>query len=215
LVEIGYRPLLGWNRVVKRTTDVFISAGLLAVTCPLAMVWGILRMLRPNKYRTTRRVIRGKGNEPVTVVLHQIKPPAMGSPGRFNRFHYRWALDRLPLLWSVFKGDLSLVGSGLFEMTGSQASALKPGLTSFAQIHHAEGLTPEEKVEYEIYYLRHQSLILDMQVLWRALWDFVRGIDSQRGLRSQSAREPQERKAQPTTTVDGERVENERVRPRF
>lgn len=215
MVEIRYRPLLGWNRVVKRTTDLFISAALLAITSPFTMAWAILRKLHPDRYRTARHMIRGKGNKPLTVALREIELSTLGSPNRFHRFHYRWALDKLPLLWSVFMGDLSLVGPELFEMTGTQASALKPGLTSFTQIHHREGLTPEEKVEYEIYYLRHQSLMLDVQVLWRALWDLIRGIDDQPGLRLQLARQPQGSGGISKSPLNDERVENERVRPRF
>ena len=215
MVEIRYRPLLGWNRVVKRTADVFVSAGLLAITSPLAIAWEVLRKLRPDNYRITHRTIRGKGKKAFAVSFHEIDTSATGTPGKFHRFHYRWALDRLPLLWSVFKGDLSLVGSELFEKESARASALKPGLTGFVQVHHREGLTPEEKVEYEIYYLRHQSLMLDVQVLWRALWDLIGGIGGQGGWRPQLATESQQRKTLFDTSVDKERVENERILPRF
>jgi hypothetical protein len=107
------------------------------------------------------------------------------------------------------------VGSELTESGTAQASVLKPGLTGFVRIHHQEGLTPEEKVEYEIYYLRHQSLMLDVQVLLRALWNLIAGRDSRRGWPSQLVAKSKRPDMATGPLLDDEGVENERVRSRF
>jgi GT2 family glycosyltransferase/lipopolysaccharide/colanic/teichoic acid biosynthesis glycosyltransferase len=215
MVDMRYRPFLAWNRLVKRTTDVVISAGLLMITSPLAVLWGVLRKLRPNRYCTVGRKLRGRGDKPILVATHEIDVTIAGMSGRFPRFHYRWALDKLPLLWSVLRGHLSLVGSELLENGSTQGSALKPGLTGFVQIHLQDGLTDEEKAEYQIYYLRHQSLMLDAQVLLRALWNLITNVAGRRRSSWQATTESQQTKTRSGHSLNDERVENERVRPRF
>lgn len=214
MVEIGYRPMLGWNRAVKRTADLVLSTGLLAITLPATIVWELLRKVSSQKYHSLCRTICGRGDKPINLITHEIEALSSRKSDWIRRFHYRWALDKLPLLWGVFRGDLSFVGPDVWEMGRARISALKPGLTGFLQIHLKEGLTPEEKVEYEIYYLRHQSLMLDLQVLLRALWDLLRGIGF-RESPSQLEQEPLRSGKQPYASIDDGRVENERVRSRF
>lgn len=215
MVEIRYRPLLGWNRAVKRTADLAVSAGLLATFLPLTIVWEFLRRLRPKRYRTVRRAMRGRENKPITVATHEIGALAPDRPDRLRRFHYRWALDKLPLLWAVFRGDLSLVGPELYQTGTAKISVLKPGLTGFVQVHLKEGLTPEESFEYEIYYLRHQSLMLDAQVLLKAFWGLIRGAGCSGNSPSQIAAESLRPRADPRASTDDQRVEDERIRSRF
>ncbi len=214
MVEIRYRPLLGWNRVLKRTTDLIVSATLLMVALPLVIAWEILRKCRPDRYRTVRRTVSGRENRPIVLATHQIVVPDPAKSDRLRLFHYRWALDKLPFLGAVFRGGLSLVGPEPLQMGRAKDTILKPGLTGFVQIHVKEGLTPEEKEEYEIFYLRHQSLMLDTQILLRALWGLIRGAG---GLRTSSALAAGSLRSKEKShlSIDDERVENERVRSRF
>jgi GT2 family glycosyltransferase/lipopolysaccharide/colanic/teichoic acid biosynthesis glycosyltransferase len=214
MVEIGYRPILGWNRAVKRTADLVLSTGLLAMTLPATIVWEFLRKVSPQRYHNACRTTSERGDKPINLITHEIVALATRKSDWIRRFHYRWALDKLPLLWAVFRGDLSFVGPDVLEMGRARISALKPGLTGFLQIHLKEGLTPEEKVEYEIYYLRHQSLMLDVQVLLRALWDLIRGIGFHESP-SQMESQPLRSGERPYASIDDERVENERIRSRF
>jgi lipopolysaccharide/colanic/teichoic acid biosynthesis glycosyltransferase len=170
--------------------------------------------MSPQRYHSSCRTTCGKEDKPINLTTHEIKALASRKSDWIRRFHYRWALDKLPLLWAVFRGDLSFVGPDVLEMGRARISALKPGLTGFLQIHLKEGLTPEEKVEYEIYYLRHQSLMLDLQVLLRALWDLIRGIGFHESP-SQMESQPLRSAKQPYASIDDERVENERIRSRF
>jgi len=133
---------------------------------------------------------------------------------RPQRFHYRWGLDKLPFLTAVLRGDLSLVGPELVEVDPGKTLVLRPGLTGFVQIHLREGLTLEERVEYEIYYLRHQSLMLDLQVIFRALWEGIRDADRPASPARRANRKTREQ-IHMLSDADKERMENERVRSRF
>ena len=99
----------------------------------------------------------------------------------------RWVrllrVDELPQLWNVLRGDLSLVGPRpeLPALAGQYSSRIPyynarhlipPGLTGWAQIrhdqhpHHGADITEtKEKLSYDLYYLRHRSLLLDLFII--------------------------------------------------
>ena len=85
------------------------------------------------------------------------------------------SLDELPQLWCIFKGDMSFVGPrpALFNQddlitlrTEKGVHALVPGLTGWAQINGRDELPIPQKVALDVEYLHHQSLWLDMKIIW-------------------------------------------------
>lgn len=89
-------------------------------------------------------------------------------------FIRKTSLDELPQLWSVLKGDMSIVGPrpALFNQddlislrTGLGVHALKPGITGWAQINGRDELPIHDKVEFDVYYLKHQSLRMDCYII--------------------------------------------------
>lgn len=93
-------------------------------------------------------------------------------------FLRRSSLDELPQLWSILIGDMSLVGprpalfnqQDLIELrTKYGIHLLTPGLTGWAQVNGRDDLSIEEKVVLDIYYLKNQSLLLDIKILWMTL----------------------------------------------
>jgi O-antigen biosynthesis protein WbqP len=93
------------------------------------------------------------------------------------------SLDELPQLWSVIKGDMSLVGPrpALFNqhelITARKArgiDALRPGITGWAQINGRDDIPEWCKVELDEEYLRRQSFWFDLQILWLTAWRVAR-----------------------------------------
>jgi len=93
------------------------------------------------------------------------------------------SLDELPQLWSVIKGDMSLVGPrpALFNQHDLIAArkargidALRPGITGWAQINGRDDIPESRKVELDEEYLRRQSFWFDLQILWLTAWRVVR-----------------------------------------
>lgn len=93
------------------------------------------------------------------------------------------SLDELPQLWSVIKGDMSLVGPrpALFnqhELIAARKArgidALRPGITGWAQINGRDDIPEWRKVELDEEYLRGQSFWFDLQILWLTAWRVVR-----------------------------------------
>jgi O-antigen biosynthesis protein WbqP len=88
------------------------------------------------------------------------------------------SLDELPQLFSILKGDMSLVGprpalfnqNNLIELrTQKGVHVLVPGLTGWAQINGRDELSIAMKVDCDVYYLRNCSFRLDLQILKRTL----------------------------------------------
>ena len=171
---------------VKRAFDIIASAAGLVLLSPLlagialavrldspgpALHWSERvgrgnAMFRMPKFRTMRT---GAPN----VATHLLRDPdAWVTPaGRFLR---RTSLDELPQLWSVLKGDMSLVGPrpALFNQddlvalrTKAGVHTLRPGLTGWAQVNGRDELPIPKKVELDAEYLARRSLGLDLKIL--------------------------------------------------
>ena len=85
------------------------------------------------------------------------------------------SLDELPQLWSIVAGDMSFVGPrpALFNQqdlivlrTEKGVHTLVPGLTGWAQVNGRDELPISEKVKLDVVYLRHNSLLFDVRILW-------------------------------------------------
>ena len=100
-------------------------------------------------------------------------PSAVLTPiGSFLR---KTSLDELPQLWSILKGDMSLVGPrpALFNQydlislrTEQGIQVLAPGLTGWAQINGRDEIPIEQKVAFDAEYLAKRSLLFDIKILW-------------------------------------------------
>jgi exopolysaccharide biosynthesis polyprenyl glycosylphosphotransferase len=112
--------------------------------------------------------------------------PRVTLVGRFLR---RTRLDELPQLVNVLKGDMSIVGPrperpDLVERLAEsvpyyrERHLVKPGLTGWAQISFRYGSSVQDakrKLQFDLYYLKHMSLELDLIILFRTLGTFLRG----------------------------------------
>jgi sugar transferase EpsL len=102
---------------------------------------------------------------------------------RFGRLLRRTSLDELPELLNVLKGDMSLVGPRpllmeyLERYTEEQARRheVKPGITGWAQVNGRNALSWEEKFEFDVWYVDHVSLWLDVKILAMTAWQVVTG----------------------------------------
>lgn len=102
----------------------------------------------------------------------------------------RTSLDELPQLWTVLKGDMSIVGPrpALFnqfdlmeQRTRCGVHQLLPGLTGWAQVHGRDNLSIGQKVKLDEIYLRHRSLWMDICVILITVKKAVRGDDISNG----------------------------------
>jgi lipopolysaccharide/colanic/teichoic acid biosynthesis glycosyltransferase len=101
---------------------------------------------------------------------------------RVGNFMRRYSLDELPNLWNVLRGEMSIVGPRptlefqVLQYTAHQRRRLevKPGITGWAQINGRASLPWTERIELDVWYVDHQSLLLDLKILART-WRLVAG----------------------------------------
>jgi O-antigen biosynthesis protein WbqP len=127
-------------------------------------------IFRMPKFRTMRI-------DTPAVATHLMENPAsyLTPVGSFLR---KFSLDELPQLYSVLKGDISFVGPrpSLYNQddlvkfrTEKGIHKIIPGITGWAQINGRDELPIPIKVEYDEYYLKNRSLVLDFKILWMTL----------------------------------------------
>jgi O-antigen biosynthesis protein WbqP len=101
----------------------------------------------------------------------------------FGKFLRQSSLDELPQLFSILKGDMSIVGprpalfnqEDLIELrTAKGVHRLTPGLTGWAQINGRDELPIPVKVEFDEYYLKNRSFMLDMRIVFRTFLKVVK-----------------------------------------
>jgi O-antigen biosynthesis protein WbqP len=116
------------------------------------------------------------------VATHMLRNPAqfLTPIGSFLR---KSSLDELPQLWSILKGDMSIVGPrpALFNQHDLIAlrsqygiDKLLPGLTGWAQINGRDELPIPQKVKLDVEYLQNQSLLFDMKILFMTILKVLR-----------------------------------------
>src|SRR6202020_597476 len=89
----------------------------------------------------------------------------------------RTSLDELPNLLTVLRGDMSLIGPRptlpvqVEQYTDRQRGrlAVKPGITGWAQVNGRSSLPWSERIELDLFYIAHRSLLLDLRILWRTI----------------------------------------------
>jgi O-antigen biosynthesis protein WbqP len=111
----------------------------------------------------------------------------LGDPDQYltpiGSFLRKSSLDELPQLWSILKGDMSLVGPrpALFNQddlvalrTEKKVHLMVPGLTGWAQINGRDELPIPDKVVLDTYYLEHQTFLLDLRILVLTLFKVIK-----------------------------------------
>ena len=193
IVNLQSTGMLGINAIAKRVFDVIFSSLFLAVLSPVLLVLAVLvkitsegpvlfrqervgldgRPFQMLKFRTMRVDAEAGGPQ-----FAQAADPRATPIGGWLR---RTSLDELPQLWNVFLGDMSLVGPrperpvfiDQFRRHIPRYQLrhmVKAGMTGWAQIHGLRGNTSiQKRVEYDLYYIEHWSLLLDLRILARTV----------------------------------------------
>jgi lipopolysaccharide/colanic/teichoic acid biosynthesis glycosyltransferase len=93
---------------------------------------------------------------------------------KFGKILRSTSLDELPGLWSVLKGDMSLVGPRpllveylpLYSEKQSRRHEVRPGITGWAQVNGRNAIGWDEKFDLDVWYVDNQSIWLDIKILW-------------------------------------------------
>jgi lipopolysaccharide/colanic/teichoic acid biosynthesis glycosyltransferase len=165
------------------TALVVLAPVLLAVAVTVAAALGrpvLFRQARPGRHGVPFVLVKFR-----TMIVPGAELGPAGDADRLTRVG-RWlratSLDELPTLWNVVRGDMSLVGPRpllveyLDRYTPEQARRhdVRPGVTGLAQVHGRNGLGWDERFAYDLWYVDHHSLRVDLRILARTVVATVR-----------------------------------------
>ncbi len=194
VINLQDTPLIGWNLVAKRAFDVVASAvGLLLVSPLLALIAAAIRLEGRGPVLYLQERVGMDGRRFTMVKFRSMRADAeqggaaMATPDderrtRLGAWLRRLSLDELPQLWNVLRGDMSLVGPrperpcfiDYFKREIPRYALrhkIKAGMTGWAQINGMRGNTSiAKRVELDLYYIEHWSLLLDVKILLRTLF---------------------------------------------
>lgn len=181
-----------YSRVSKRVFDLVLVTLVLPLLALLVPLLALLVRLSSRGPILFRQVRMGEHGESFQMIKFRTMVDGAEAPGRaiwasegdsrvtpIGRLMRRMRLDELPQLWNVLRGDMSIVGPRperpeFLELLEdevpfwSRRHLVKPGLTGWAQVRHpytGDVAGAAEKLSYDLYYLKHQSLRLDLAIV--------------------------------------------------
>jgi lipopolysaccharide/colanic/teichoic acid biosynthesis glycosyltransferase len=175
------------NGFLKRLMDVFIGGAALLLLAPLMAVIALVIWLAMGRPVLFRHVRPGYKARPLVLLKFRTMNNLCDAQGRplsdaerltsLGKLLRRLSLDELPQLWNVLRGDMSLVGPRpllmdyLERYSPEQARRheVKPGITGWAQVNGRNALNWEERFRFDIWYVDHWSLGLDVKIIWKTI----------------------------------------------
>ncbi len=180
---------------MKRLFDLALTVPALLLLWPVILVVALLVRLRLGSPVLFRQIRPGLHGEPFTIFKFRTMRDAVGPDNKplpdcdrltpFGRFLRSTSLDELPELWNVLRGEMSLVGPRpllmqyLDRYTPRQARRheVRPGITGWAQVNGRNAIGWEEKFELDVWYIEHQSGMLDLKIIWLTLASVLKRDD--------------------------------------
>lgn len=189
---------MSYRRFLKPVIDTIAALGILLLTIPITLAVTALLyfynqgkpfffQLRPGRNGEIFKIIKFKTMNDRHDAQGKLLPDStrLTPVGRFVR---KTSLDELPQLLNVLKGDMSLVGPRpllpeyipLYNEHQQRRHEVKPGITGWAQINGRNTISWAQKFDYDVWYVEHMSLVLDLKILGVTLLKVIRreGISS-------------------------------------
>lgn len=182
--------------ILKKIFDLSVSLIALILLSPIFLVLAVIvRLDSPGPIFFSHRRVGLNGKEfnflkfrtmytessPYAITPNSAEDPRIT---RFGRWLRRSSLDELPQFFNVLAGDMSLVGPrpempfivSSYSEEQRQRLRVKPGITGVWQISAVRGEPIHANMEYDLFYIEHQSLLLDVIIMVKTVATAIRGI---------------------------------------
>jgi putative colanic acid biosynthesis UDP-glucose lipid carrier transferase len=197
VLSVCESPFYGVDGVVKRASDIVLAAAILLLAAPLMLAIALgVKLGSPGPVLFKQRRYGLDGRE---IVVYKFRSMAVLEDGelirqaarhdprvtRFGAFLRAWSLDELPQFINVLQGRMSVVGPRPHAVAHNEIyrklirgymirHKVRPGITGLAQVNGLRGETDtldkmRLRIEYDLDYLRHWSLLLDLQIALRTV----------------------------------------------
>ena len=176
--------------MIKRGMDIVIALIGTVVSAPLVALLAVAIRLESRGHPIYRQARVGRDGELFSICKLRTMVSGAEFTGaglaisegdervtRLGALLRRYSLDELPNLWNVLRGEMSIVGPRpTLQVQVEQYSArqrgrlaVKPGITGWAQVNGRASLPWPERIEFDLWYVEHRSLRLDLQILARTV----------------------------------------------
>ncbi len=191
LMQITSTSVPRYYRMVKRAIDVVGALLMIVLTSPILLLASLAivvsdgapvifkqervgRNLKPFHVYKLRTMVKD-AEKHTGPVLAEEEDPRITGVGAFLR---KYRIDELPQLFNILSGEMSFVGPRpermffveeyLEQIPGyRERFRVKPGVTGLAQVSGGYATTPERKLKYDLIYMFHQNLAMDVQIVTR------------------------------------------------
>lgn len=191
--QVKRQPLY---EVSKRLIDITASGLLLLAMSPILLtITALVRRSSPGPalFRQNRIGLNGKpftmfkfrtmytDSDPYSLTPQSSSDQRITKIGKFLR---RTSLDELPQLLNVLRGEMSLVGPrpempfvvDTYNDMERLRLVVKPGITGLWQLSADRSIPIHKNLDYDLFYIQNRSMMLDLTLLWRTLFQSMRGI---------------------------------------
>jgi len=176
-----------YKTFTKRTLDLILTLIALIILSPVLLILAILIRLKLGSPVIFTQQRAGKEGKPFTIYKFRTMTNARDAKGKllpnaqrktkFGNILRSTSLDELPELWNVLKGNMSLVGPRpllldylpYYNPEQNKRHDVLPGITGWAQINGRNSLNWDEKFALDVWYVKHQSLLLDIKILFKTV----------------------------------------------
>jgi sugar transferase EpsL len=174
--RLSYITKAAFDRLVALMLLIALSPVLAALAFAIRLTMGrpvLFRQARPGRYGKLFTILKFRTMESTYDSRNQLLPDE-DRLTRVGRLLRTGSMDELPQLFNVLKGDMSLVGPRpllpeylrLYTQFQSLRHDVKPGITGWAQVNGRNGLSWEEKLSLDAWYVEHRTFWLDWKILW-------------------------------------------------
>lgn len=178
-----------WARFGKRPFDLVMALALGVFLAPVMLGVAAIVALRMGQPVLFWQERPGRGERLFPLVKFRTMSTAAGPDAErltsLGQFLRRASLDELPELWNVIRGDMSLVGPRplikdylpRYSVLQGRRHEVRPGITGWAQVNGRNAISWEQKFALDVWYVDHQTFLLDMKILLLTAWQALRGRD--------------------------------------
>ncbi len=197
----AHKPYGPYERYIKRTMDAFLSTGALIVFSPILLITAILVRIKLGSPILFTQERPGRDEKIFKLYKFRTMTDEKDENGellpddvrltKFGRALRASSLDELPELFNMLKGDMSVVGPrpllvrylSRYDAHQARRHEVRPGFTGLAQVHGRNGITWEEKFDWDVKYVDNITFLGD----WKIIFQTVRTVIKHEGINSDTS----------------------------
>lgn len=184
-----------YKKYFKRSFDVIAAIIGLIIISPLFLIIILILLIdnRGKPFFYQKRA--GKHGALFSIIKIKTMNDKKDEQGNFLPFNERvtklgvfirkYSLDEIPQLFNILNGDMSLIGPRplhpeylpLYDDEQAKRHDVMPGITGWAQVNGRNTISWEQKFKYDVWYVKNQSFVLDLKILWLTLYKVIKKKD--------------------------------------